>query len=300
MKLNTIVIIFLSLFIFYIIFSNYTTFVEGFSLESIIPTSSSSSSSSSPSSSTTDSSNTIYQNLAPLPSDNTWSQDTQNNWVKKFNDYLVSADPSATVFTTIDEVNQKMQINYMQNASEDEAKSYIENGVWPWDTYITNTITDATAKVSDEQKTQTNKIFTFYRKLVPNRYAYQYFIGPQTIPQSALLLSLNPSIGSGMINSSNRKITCKSAIKGVIQQPDGTNITIPDNGLYPFINNGYTLDYSIFESIPSLKFDSSACNICGIDNFNYLSAKNNCKFSLNTPVAYDIFAGINKSTSSSV
>ena len=296
MKLNTIVMLFLSLIIFYIIYSNYDTLVEDFSLQSFIPSSSSSSSSSA-----TDSSNNIYQNLAPLPSDNTWSQDTQNNWVKKFNDSLVSTDPSATVFTTIDEVNQQMQINYMQNASEDEAKSYIENGVWPWDTYITNTITDATAKVSDEQKTQSNEIFTLYRKLVPNRYAYQYFIGPSTIPQSAILLSLNPNnVGSGMINNENIKITCKSAIKGTISQPDGTNIQIPDNGYYPFINNAYTLDYTIFESIPGLTFDTSACNICGIDNFNYLSTNNKCKFSLNNPVAYDIFAGLNKSTPSSV
>ena len=287
--------IFLSLFIFYIIYSNYIKVSEGFSFESLIPKSSSSSSS--PSSST-DSSNTIYQNLAPLPSDNTWSQDTQNNWVKKFNDYLVSTDPSATVFTTMDEVNQKMKINYMQIASEDEAKSYIENGVWPWDTYITNYITDATAKDTEEQKTNFNKFITIYTKIIPNRYAYQYLIGPSTLPQTALLMSLNPNYGSGIINKDYKKLTCNYAEKSTIQQPDGTNIVIPENGLYPFINNSYTLDYSIFETIPSLTFDSSACNICGIDSFNYLSSKNQCKFSLNTPVAYDIFAGINNTDSS--
>ena len=86
MKLNTIVMLFLSLIIFYIIYSNYDTLVEDFSLQSFIPSSSSSSSSSA-----TDSSNNIYQNLAPLPSDNTWSQDTQNNWVKKLNDYGIIA-----------------------------------------------------------------------------------------------------------------------------------------------------------------------------------------------------------------
>ena len=288
MKLNKIIIIFLSLFIFYIIYSNYGTFVEDFSMQNIVPTSSSN----------VDSSNNIYQYLAALPSDNTWSQDTQNSWVEKFNHTLTSLGSSAALLTS----PTFNGINYMTIASEEEAKSYIQNGVWPLDTYITNLYNDKIMEsekidnVSEENKTSAKQTWDLIQKMYPNRFIYQNVLGPSTLPQTALLLSLNPNIGSGMINSNNRKLICKSAIKGVIQQPDGTNITIPDNGLYPFINNGYTLDYSIFESIPGLKFDNSPCNICDIDDFNYLSTKNKCKFSLNNPVAYDIYSGINKNT----
>jgi hypothetical protein len=291
MKLNTIVIIFLSLFIFYIIYSNYTTLVEDFTPQSIVP-----------SSSTTDAANNIYQYLAPLSSDNTWSQDTQNDWVKKFNDTLTSLDSSAALLTTPTFNN----INYMTVASEEEAQSYIQNGIWPLDTYITNLYNDKITEsekldnVSEEDKTKAKNMWEYAQKIYPNRLIYQNILGANTLPQTAVLLSLNPNVGSGMINNENRKITCKSAIKGTISQPDGTNIQIPDNGMYPVINNGYTLDYTIFESIPGLIFDTSACNICGIDNFNYLSTNNKCKFSLNNPVAYDIFTGLNKSTPSSV
>ena len=291
MKLNTIVIIFLSLLILYIIYSNYSTFVENFTPQSIVP-----------SSSTTDAANNIYQYLAPLSSDNTWSQDTQNDWVKKFNDTLTSLDSSAALLTTPTFNN----INYMTVATEEEAQSYIQNGVWPLDTYITNLYNDKITEsekidnVSEEDKTKAKNMWEYAQKIYPNRLIYQNILGANTLPQTAVLLSLNPNVGSGMINNENRKITCKSAIKGTISQPDGTNIQIPDNGMYPVINNGYTLDYTIFESIPGLTFDTSACNICGIDNFNYLSTNNKCKFSLNNPVAYDIFTGLNKSTPSSV
>lgn len=294
--------LFLSLIIFYIIYSNYDTLVEDFSLQSFIPSSSSSSSSSA-----TDSSNNIYQYLAPLPSDNMWSQDTQNNWVKKLNDYLVSTDPSATVFTTIDEVNQTMQINYMTEASEAEAQSYIQNGVWPVDTYVTNLYNNMISQYNnlnsptDQLKTEEKNMWNELQKIYPNRVIYRMYLGPSTLPQTAILNTLNPYFGGpGVLNNENAPLTCKSAQKGTISQPDGTNIVIPDNGYYPYYKNGYTLDNTIFETIPGLTFDSSACNICGIDNFNYLSTKNTCKFSLNNPVGYDIFAGLNNATPSSV
>jgi hypothetical protein len=297
MKLNTIVILFLSLIIFYIIYSNYSTFVEEFSLQSFIPSSSSSSSSS-----VTDSSNNIYQYLAPLSPDNTWSQDTQNAWVKKFNELLVSEDPSATLLTSPSIPN----LNFMTAATEEEAKSYIQNGVWPLDTYVTNlynsleTQSNQLNSATDQRKTDEKNFWNGIQKIYPNRVIYRDFIGPSTIPQSIILNTLNPGNGSGLINNENASLTCKSAQKGTISQPDGTNLVIPDNGYYPYYNNGYTLDNTIFETIPGLTFDSSACNICGIENFNYLSTKNTCKFSLNNPVGYDVFAGLNKATPSSV
>jgi len=292
MKLNTIVIIFLSSFIFYIIYNHYNTYLEEFSTSSIVPTSSS----------TRDTSNNIYQYLAPLSADNMWSQDTQNDWVKKFNDTLTSLDSSAALLTS----PNFNDINYMTIASEEEAQSYIQNGVWPLDTYVTNvynnmiTASEKMNTVTDQSKANSQNLWNKLQKLYPNRYIYQNFIGAPTLPQTAILNTLNPIEGSGIVNSENKIITCKAVKKGTLSQPDGTNIQIPNNGMYPYINNSYTLDYTIFETIPGLTFDSSACNLCDIDNFNYLSSKNTCKFSLQNPVAYDIFTGVNKSTPSSV
>lgn len=295
MKFNTIIVIFLSFFILYVIYYNFNTInVEGFSLSSILPDKQP----------TTD---PQYQYLAPLADDNTWSQDTQESFIKKYNDYLLSVDPSATLITSTTINN----INYMSVASEEEAKSYIENGIWPWDTYITNMINDMKTELPEKQQNIVDKEMDVFAKKYPNRLIYK-LIGSPTLPQTSILTSLNPAIGNGLVlpNKSNQNLICKYASQSTIKQPDGTNIVIPANGFYPYltsaknlgnINGTYTLDNTIYESIPGLAFDSSACNICGITDFNYLDNKNQCRFSLKTPEAYDIYSGLNsKSTPSSV
>jgi len=111
-----------------------------------------------------------------------------------------------------------------------------------------------------------------------------------------------------VLPSNNQYLTCKTANQGATQLPDGTNLIIPANGLYPFVssskntiaNGAYTLDYTIFESIPGLTFDGSACNICQTPNFNYFDPSNNCMFSIKTPEAYNVYSGANiKSTPAS-
>jgi hypothetical protein len=296
MKFNTIVIIFLSCFILYVIFSNISSPsipIEGFSFGSFIPKLTDTST-------TSDASNNIYQYLAPLPSDNIWSEDTQTAFIKKLNDYQISVDPSATLFTSMDQIKDKTKVDYMKNATDDEANSYIQNGIWPWDTYITNQLNDYTTNMTDQEKTTFDKFAKYYDKLLPNRLMYQEIIGKNTIPQTAILNSLNPNIGTGIPTYANQNLTCKYATKSTIQQPDGTNIVIPEDGFYPYYINAYSLDYNIFSKIPSLTFDSSACNICAIEDFDYLSTNNQCKFSLKTPAAYDIYSGNSQSTPSTV
>jgi hypothetical protein len=297
MNINILLFLLCVFFIFIIINGLYSNSVESFSLGSLTQ--------SSPS--TTDSSSdNQYANLAPLPENNTWSQDTQDAFIKKFNDLILAQDPSANPITSTT-INNK---NYMQVASEDEAKSFVENGVWPWDIYIKNELDKFSQGKSDEEKKNLeNFIKGFFGRSMPNRDMYK-IIANTNVPQSMVMNALNPSLGNGLVlpAKTNQILTCKQANKGTVKQTDGTNLIIEENGLYPYTLNSknsavgnYTLDYTIFESIPGLVFDSSACNICQIKDFAYFGNPfmpekdvNKCKFSIKTPEAYNIYTGINK------
>jgi hypothetical protein len=287
MKTDFIIFLLSIFFILLIFFGIFNKSIEGFSFGSISTPSSSSET------------NGQYKYLAPLPSDNSWSIDIQNAFVTKFNSTILSLDPSAGQITS---PSQGLQgINYMQTASEEEAKSFIDNGVWPRDVYVNNLLT---------QIKKENKIFEnmekFLNVMSPNRILFKALISSK-LPQNTILSSLNPNLGTGVAINGTEYLTCKTG-EGSIKQPDGTNIVFPSSGLYPYVlpyktstTGSYTLDYSIFEKIPGLTFDGSACNICQTPNFNYMDPSNNCAFNINTPVAFDIYSGTNiKSTPSAV
>jgi hypothetical protein len=291
MKIDIVILLLIVIFILLITFNIFNKTLEGFSFGSM-PTSSSS---------TPDSQ---YDYLAPLPANNTWSETTQTNFMQKYNANLLARDPSATLITTPSFQN----ISYMSLASEIEANYYVENGKWPWDNYVNNFY----SKIISKADTQTQKFIKSFlpmlQQIYPNRLIYKQ-MGGATLPQSTILSSLNPNTGNGLVlPNNNQYLTCKTAAQGAMQLPDGTNLIIPANGLYPFVssskntvaNGAYTLDYSIFESIPGLTFDGSACNICQTPNFNYFDPSNNCMFSIKTPEAYNVYSGANiKSTPAS-
>jgi hypothetical protein len=95
-----------------------------------------------------------YQYLAPDPSGNTWSADTITQFTAKYNTVndlsgnkaIDSSDFSAGSFFT-------------ENATEQEAQYYVQNGKWPYDSYVT-----------------TNLIPTIQKKF-PNRFVYAMAIG---------------------------------------------------------------------------------------------------------------------------
>jgi len=280
------IFLFAILFIFFI---SYSKTIEPFSFSSI-PSDDSSSASS------TTKIDPKYNYLAPLPDDNVWPKDIQAAFIKKTNEIMLSNDPSATIISSIQVVNGKSIMNF---ASEEEAKYYIENGEWPWDIYLKNEVN----KINPG-------ILKMWPKIAPNRVFYN-MISTNTLPQSTILSALNPSNGVGIpIPSKNQILKCLSNGGATVSNnPDGTNVTFPSNGNYPYLvgmNSGnsrgtYTLDYTIFESIPGLSFDGSACNICQTPNFTYTSPSNDCKFSMVTPEAYNIYSGSNvKSTPSTV
>ena len=287
MKFDIVILLLIVIFILLITFNIFNKTLERFSLGSM------------PSSSTTRDSQ--YDYLAPLPANNTWSEQTQTNFIQKFNANLLARDPSAILITTPSSID----LNYMNLASEIEANYYVENGKWPWDNYINNIINKQFVSNNEQQKEAAKKMVMIFQQYYPNRVIYK-MIAPITLPQSTILSSLNPNTGAGLVlPKTNQYLTCKTATQGATQLPDGTNLIIPANGLYPFVSasknfqtsGAYTLDYTIFESIPGLIFDGSACNICQIPNFNYFDPSNNCTFSIKTPEAYNVYSGANiKST----
>lgn len=285
MKFDIVILLLLVIFILLITFNIFNKTLERFSLGS------------SPSSKT----DSQYDYLAPLPANNTWSEQTQTNFMQKFNANLLSRDPSATLITT---PAIPGGLNYINSASEIEANYYVENGKWPWDNYVNNIINKSYDSANEQQQEATKNMVTIFQQYYPNRFIYK-MIAQNTLPQSTILSSLNPNTGSGLTLGNNKYLTCKMATQGATQLPDGTNLVIPANGLYPFVssskntiaNGAYTLDYAIFESIPGLNFDASACNICQTPNFNYFDQSNNCMFSIKTPEAYNVYSGSNiKST----
>jgi hypothetical protein len=294
MKFDFVIFILSIFFILLIIIGIFNKSIEGFSF-GYTPT---------PTSTSSSETNGQYKYLAPLPPNNSWAIDIQNAFVTKFNSILRGLNPSATQITS----TTFNGINYMQNASEEEAKYFIDNGVWPRDVYVNNLIT----KIKDENSGDaqvTQMIDSFLKDwsiMLTNRQLFKQLIGNQ-LPQNTIISSLNPSLGTGVSLNSSKYLTCQSG-EGTIKQPDGTNIVFPSSGLYPYVlpyktspTGSYTLDYSIFEQIPGLTFDSSACNICQIKNFNYMDPSNNCYFNIDSPVALDIFLGNNiKSTPSPV
>ena len=288
MIIDIVILLLLVFFISILTFHIFNKTLEGFSLGS-------------PASSSSSATNSDYDYLSPLPADNTWSEETQKNFIKKFNDNLLSRDPSATLINTPNYKGFFGDLNYLSLASEAEANYYVENGKWLWDNYINNYYDNLIATSPAQNRTGMRNFQAMFQEYLPNRSIYK-LLATTTLPQTTILSSLNPNIGGGLVLPiQNQYLTCKSANKGVTKLPDGSNLIIPADGVYPYVSSSkntiaygaYTIDYSIFESIPGLTFDGSACNICQTPNFNYFDPSNNCSFSIKTPEAYNVYLGNN-------
>ena len=183
-----IVLLFLILFFILLIFIGILNkTIEAFSLGSLPST---------PTPSSSSESNGQYKYLAPLPPNNSWSIDIQNAFVTKFNSVFTGLDPSATQITS----PAFNGVNFMQNASEKEAKSFIDNGVWPRDVYVTNLITKLQNEASgDVQSTKlVEEFIKTWSIVLPNRLIFKQLIADK-LPQNTTLSSLNPNVGTGLV-----------------------------------------------------------------------------------------------------
>lgn len=197
-----------------------------------------------------------YQYLEPVSG--TWSQATQDEWNKKMN------------------TNPPTEL--MSIATEEEAKQFMNDGSWPYDTAVINLYNEVSKTNPDMAP------ITDFQKMWPNRLVYSTLINmSKTNPNWDLSLSptgiMNGMKGFGFDIGNNQQIQCRGQ---------------KSLGIVDTSNNAWTVstDYSLFEKITGFKFNSTTCNACDVNNF--------CDFTYNNvsyPESYYIYYGINKPTS---
>jgi hypothetical protein len=268
--------------------------LEGFSLD----TSKVSSSVSSATSSVT-SSVGYYDNLSRLSPDNEWSSSTKKALLDYMNSNLLSEEPNATPLKEDSVKFETFLKQYQPIATDSEVTSYIKNGEWPWNGYVTeyanNILKPFFKKISRPTPTdeQLDKLMNDFKKTAPNRIVYIIWIMGFTVPQISIIKKLN----FGGLDTNTGKMECVFLREGEQTQPDGTTkINIEKEGKYLKLNNVYNLDNNAYTSIPGFSFLSQPCNVCDISN--YIDIKNTCLFTIKTPEAFDKFMGDNSLTSS--
>ena len=228
---------------------------------------------------------TDYDYLAPLPEGYVWNSDIQD----KFLAYLKSKDPNNQ--STKEDLSKPMFVfggkSFMQSASSSEVSYFMDNNLWPYDTYVINYLTkEANPPLSP---TEIENI----RKMFPNRAIYNSLIKNKTVPEMKVISELSGAPFSWNKTDNDKFWKCDR---------DGTlNIKDSENG-----DITKSEDYSFFsDNIPGFSFDGSTCNICQIittkmDNQSaytvfdqYNSPNNTCKFSVSgeIPEAYNIYIG---------
>jgi hypothetical protein len=118
-----------------------------------------------------------YEYLAPIPPNNSWSEETINQFTSKY----------LSVFPEVTSINAK---DYEPMALEKEAHYYIQNGMFPLDTYIKNFLSQNT--MSNGEKYNPTLIAQTY----PNRYVYEVLIAPKESELSPQPLSYQIFMGT--------------------------------------------------------------------------------------------------------
>ena len=204
-----------------------------------------------------------------LPEDNKWSQETIDAYNAKFKEL----NPNSTM---TDEALKNLQIF----GSEEEAKIYIQTGIWPMNEYTKTNIKKAI--YSDPNMKEEDKETT-YNQFISGKNPFF------AQPNSALLFS---PISVMYVNG----ITSESDIKGQAKFIGKTmqGIDIDDStkficrGNKALINNQEITDFKEIQKIPGLKFLQSPCNPCS----------NRCPYSYEdvTLPAYAVYWGISSQT----
>jgi len=131
-----------------------------------------------------------YQYLAPPPSGNTWSQTTLSQFVAKFNavNNLVGTDNEQFVSTLNGQI--------WQNALEEEAQYYIQNGKWPYDSYMTNYVSQNPNLFVEANSPYGNINASNVMQIYSNRYCYGNFIYQLESKQTPQPLSCQIYLGT--------------------------------------------------------------------------------------------------------
>jgi len=170
------------------------------------------------------------------------------------------------------------QQNYMKNVSAQEAQYYVNNGMFPYDQYITNQL----------KSSETSEDIDKGRKNSSNRQEATLLLA--NIPIIKFLLTLFFNNDSFIPAADGSSWRCTN---------DG-NLEVNKDG-----NIQVETDYSYFQNnIPNFTFTNGSCNVCELKKQPYdlskpytiTDAYNNstCKFKVgdqNIPEAWDVFSG---------
>lgn len=219
-----------------------------------------------------------YKYLAPLPEGSVWSPEFQDKWIAK----LKEKNPNDT--TTKESLAAPVawfgNKSLMQLASQTEAQYFLDNGLWPYDDYVTNILKNVQSPPMSDQELEGA------RKAYPNRFMYSAGVTFQTVPQYKMFAALRSSDFQKANNDKYWKCS-----NGTLQVKDGEAGTPADS-----------TDYSFFPSnVQGFSFDQDPCNVCSFANVpsinmvadKYNAPENTCKFSMSgeVPEAYNIYIG---------
>jgi hypothetical protein len=255
---------------------------EGFSF----PTSASSGS-------TTSTTTSKYANLAPLPADNIWSKETADAYTAKVK---IVENPNLTDAQIAENISRLQKV-----ASDAEASAFASTGLWPWDDFImqgvTQVFTDAfTNDPNNKDKTDADKqqnvsnIIKIYQSRLPNRSVFA-FMGPQfdsvkSTPQGQLFADLQSPNG---YDAGNKTFIKCFGTKALLYKPtaagERTEYTMSADSApqqYPGVETNYSI---LPKLISGLKFVNDSCNICDLSK--------TCAFSMNGTISspWDIYWG---------
>lgn len=216
-----------------------------------------------------------YKYLAPLPEGSVWTPEFQDKYVSKQNmkkEDLTTPNPFFGGKTI------------MEVASQKEAEYFLENGLWPYDEYVTNYL----LKEANPPSTATQLEDT--RKHFPNRAMYK-LISLQTVPQMKMLYQIGNYMSENKLpNGKSWKCTKDGELQ--TKEEGGSLVASSDYSFFP--NN-----------ITGFSYEGDPCNVCNITKLawskggvidyqkTYDSLENTCKFKMSgeVPEAYNVYIG---------
>ena len=129
-----------------------------------------------------------YKYLAPPPAGNTWSQDTIDKFVQKYNSSNTGQSP-------LDAASVNMIFINNVGVTEEEAKYYIQNGTWPYDAYVVNYVKQNPDIIHGTQPDGSPQTISSASKTLANRGFYQIGIFPIESVQNPQPLSYQIYMG---------------------------------------------------------------------------------------------------------
>jgi|688.fasta_scaffold89734_5 hypothetical protein len=135
-----------------------------------------------------------FEYLAPIPPDNTWTQDTIDKFVDKYNS--VNEMPEYKMLKSETFANKPIEF-----ALEKEATYFIDNGKWPINKYVTDYLTNQKPQppiFGQAIPNRPGKVYSLetLSTMFPSRFIYELLIAPAEMQVSPIPMSYQIYKGS--------------------------------------------------------------------------------------------------------